>query len=101
MAAQKDFQFAAYTPDGEEQWRFLFKKMRSYLALTERFKKRVTLDPRQDNKSKVAWIIHEAGHIVSGIGPDPRFEQILDEFAATAVAMLDGAKLIRPDDEED
>ncbi len=89
----KGFYVNLNTPDGVQQWRVAFKKMANY-GLASWKTKTVWLRPNQTPAELVDTVIHEACHVATGFGSDPKAEEMIEKVAGAATAMLLKLKLV-------
>lgn len=83
----KGFHVQLPTPDGIQRWRVAFRKMTDY-GLTEWKTKTIWLRTNQTTAELVDTIVHEACHVATGLGSDPKVEESIERVANGATAML-------------
>ena len=93
----KGFRVQLPTPEGIQHWRVAFKKMANY-GLTSWKSKTIWLRPNQTTEELVDTVIHEACHVATGLGSDPKIEESIERVANGATAMLLHLKLIAEDE---
>lgn len=89
----KGFHVHLPTPDGVQKWRVAFKRMTNY-GLTCWKSKTIYLRPNQTTAELIDTVIHEACHVATGLGSDPKVEESIERVANGATAMLLHLKLI-------
>ena len=94
----KGFHVQLPTPEGFQRWRVAFKKMTAY-GLTSWKSKTIWLRPNQTTAELVDTVIHEACHVATGLGADPKVEESIERVANGATAMLLRLNLIVVEDE--
>lgn len=85
------------TPEGIQRWRIAFKTMANY-GLTSWKSKTIWLRPNQTPAELVDTVIHEACHVATGLGSDPKVEESIERVANGATAILLRLKLIVEDE---
>jgi hypothetical protein len=83
----KGFHLKLPTPDGFQRWRVAFKAMTNY-GLTDWKSKTIWLRSNQTTAELVDTVIHEACHVATGLGSDPKVEEAIERVANGATAML-------------
>lgn len=85
------------TPEGVQRWRVAFKKMANY-GLTSWKSKTIWLRPNQTTAELIDTVIHEACHVATGLGSDPKVEESIERVAHGATAILLRLNLIVEDE---
>lgn len=93
----KGFHVQLPTPDGVQRWRIAFKRMTNY-GLTCWKSKTIYLRLNQTTAELIDTVIHEACHVATGLGSDPKVEESIERVANGATAMLLHLKLIVEDE---
>jgi hypothetical protein len=95
----KGFYVNLDTPEGVQRWRVAFRKMTNY-GETDWGCKTIWLRPNQDVLTLADTAIHEAGgHVATGLGPDPKIEEIIHRSSASSVILLAKLGLFRNEDD--
>ncbi len=98
MATRRGGYVWLQTPEGRQRWRLAFRKMKNY-GEVDWDKRTIWLRPGQSNEELADTIVHEACHVASGYGSEPKIEGLLKAVAADAIVMLDKVGLLRKESE--